>query len=129
MRADKKGAVPKILAALEGILEMQRTIRRGLDPCVQTGLVFLRFYYEELPEFIARRLTEIHPEALERIPEATSLEGTQGTRQKIAASIAGDAAFAQVVRAVNSYRGKLGLGPLAADGRPEQEGGGRNGCC
>lgn len=113
----------QVLAALEGILEMQRTIRRGLDPCVQTGLVFLRFYYEELPEFVARRLTEIRLEDLERIPQATSPEGTQGARQEIAASIAGDAAFAQVIRAVNSYRGKLGLGLLRADGRPEQEGG------
>lgn len=114
----------KVLAALEGILEMQRTIRRGLDPCVQTGLVFLRFYYEELPEFVACRLTEIHLEDLERISQATSTEGTQGARQEIAASIAGDAAFAQVIRAANSYRGKLGLGPLAADGRSEQTEGG-----
>lgn len=113
----------QVLAALEGILEMQRTIRRGLDPCVQTGLVFLRFYYEELPEFVARRLTEIRLEDLERIPQATSPEGTQEARQEIAASIAGDAAFAQVIRAANVYRGKLDLGPLAADGRPERKGG------
>lgn len=117
----------QVLAALEGILEMQRTIRRRLDPCVQTGLVFLHFYYEELPEFVARRLTEIHLEDLERIPQATSPEGTQGAQQEIAASIAGDAAFAQVIRAVNSYRGKLGLGPLKADGRLDQEGGGADG--
>ncbi len=116
-----------ILAALEGILEMQRTIRRGLDPCIQTGLVFLRYYYEELPELVARRLTEIRLDALERIPEATSSEGTPGARQEIAASIAGDAAFAQVVRAANSYRKKLGLGPMGSDGRPEQEGGGADG--
>lgn len=113
----------QVLAVLEGILEMQRTIRRGLDSCTQTGLVFLLYYYKELPEFTARRLTEIRPEDLERIPLATSPEGTQGARQEIAASVAGDAAFAQVIRAINSYRGKLGLGPLAADGRPEQEGG------
>ena len=116
-----------ILAALEGILEMQRTIRRGLAPCIQTGLVFLRYYYEELPEFVARRLTEIRLDALERIPEATSSEGTPGARPESAASIAGDAAFAQVVRAANSDRKKLGLGPMGSDGRPEQEGGGADG--
>ena len=116
-----------VLAALEGILEMQRTIRRELDPCIQTGLVVLRYYYEEIPEFVTRRLTEVRLEVLERIPGATSSEGTPEARREIAASIAGDAAFAQVIRAVNSYRGKLGLGPLTADGRPEQEGDGADG--
>lgn len=74
MRAEKAAAL-KILAALEGILEMQRTIQRGPDPCVATGLVFLRYYYQELPEAIARRLTELHPDALAQIPDVTSFQG------------------------------------------------------
>lgn len=115
-----------VLAALEGILEMQRTIRRELDPCIQTGLVFLRYYYEELPEFVTRRLTEVRLEVLERIPGATSSEGTPEARREIAASIAGDAAFAQIIRAANSYRKKLGLGLLGPDGKPELTEGGSN---
>lgn len=126
MRADKRGTIPKILAALNGILEMQRTIQRGLDPCVATGLVFLSYYYEELPDSVARRLTELHPDAIAQIPGATSFQGTEVERQSIAASIASDAAFAQVVRAINIYRRKLGLDPLGADGRPEQTEGGSN---
>ncbi|WP_295755923.1 translation initiation factor IF-2 [uncultured Oscillibacter sp.] len=123
MRAEKAVAM-KILAALDRIVEMQRTIRHGPDPCVATGLVFLSYYYQELPESVARRLTELCPDALARIPDATSFQGTEKERQGVAASIASDAAFAQVIRAANIYRKKLGLGLLGADGRPEQTEGG-----
>ena len=128
MRAEKAAAM-KILAALDRIVEMQRTIRHGPDPCVATGLVFLSYYYQELPESIARRLTELRPDALAQIPDATSLHGTEKERQEVAASIASDAAFAQVIRAANVYRQKLDLGLLGEDGKPEQKGGGHNGCC
>lgn len=111
----------RILATLDGILEMQRTIRRGLGPCVETGLVFLRYYYEKLPEHVARRITEIPPLAVSAIPKASTPEGTEEERRCIAASVASDAAFAQVVRAANSYREKLGLGLLGADGNPKQK--------
>ncbi len=123
MRAEKAAAM-KILATLDRIVEMQRTIRHGPDPCVATGLVFLSYYYQELPESVARRLTELCPDALARIPDATSFQGTEKERQGVAASIASDAAFAQVIRAANIYRKKLGLGLLGADGRPEQTEGG-----
>ena len=62
-----------VLAALDGIVRMQRTIRGGLDVCVNTGLVFVRTYYNNLPESVARRLTEINPVALAAIPGATKL--------------------------------------------------------
>lgn len=122
-----KAYAKKTLAALDKILETQRTIRQGPDPCVATGLVFLSYYYKELPESVARRLTELRPDAIARIPGATSFQGTEEERRSVAASIAGDAAFAQVIRAANVYRGRLGLGPLGADGRPGQEGGGVDG--
>ena len=64
-----------VLAALDGIVRMQRTIRGGLDVCVNTGLVFVRTYYNNLPESIARRLTELNPVALAAIPGATSVPG------------------------------------------------------
>ena len=114
-----------VLAALEGIVRMQRTIRGGLDVCVDTGLVFVRTYYNNLPEGIARRLTELNPVALAAIPGATSFQGSEKARKNIAASVASDAAFAQAIRAANIYREKLGYELLGPDGNPEpgEEGG------
>ena len=120
-----KGASDQdILAALSGIIEMQRTARSDVELCAETGLVFLRIYYQKLPESVARRLTELNPVALAAIPGATSFQGSEKARKNIAASVASDAAFAQAIRAANVYREKLGLGPLGADGRPEQTEGG-----
>ena len=63
-----------ILAALERIARMQDSIRSGMDICRDTGLVFLRVYYEQLPPNVARRLTELHAEDMAEIPRATSTE-------------------------------------------------------
>ena len=115
-----------VLAALDNIVRMQRTIRGGLDVCVNTGLVFIRVYYSELPANIARRLTEISPVALAAIPGATAWDGSEKARNNIAASVASDAAFAQAIRAANIYRGRLGYEPLGPNGlpaTPEPEGG------
>lgn len=113
-----------ILAALSGMIEMQRTIRGGLDVCIETGLVFLRIYYQKLPESVARRITEISPQAVADIPGVTSFKGTDETRRALGGRVASDAAFAQVIRAANTYRKKLGLGLLGANGRPEETEGG-----
>ncbi len=127
MRRDKAEG-QKILAALDRILEMQQSIWSGLDPCIATGLAFLSYYYKVLPEDVARRLTELHPEDLAQIPEAVSWQGAQEQREKLGSRIASDAAIAQVIRASNSYRGRLGLCLLGADGKPEAaEGGGADG--
>lgn len=112
-----------ILAALDGIVRMQRTIRGGVDLCVNTGLVFVRIYYNNLPGNIARRLTELNPVALAAIPGATAWDGSEKARKNIAASVASDAAFAQAIRAANVYREKLGYPPLDPQGNPEPEGG------
>ena len=109
-----------VLAALDGIVRMQRTIRGGLDVCVETGLVFVRTYYNNLPESIARRLTELNPVALAAIPGATAWGGSETARKNIASSVASDAAFAQTIRAANVYREKLGFELLGLDGNPEQ---------
>lgn len=45
MSKDSQEDEKAILAALDGIIRMQQTIRGGLDLCVDTGLVFLRTYY------------------------------------------------------------------------------------
>ncbi len=113
-----------VLAALDGIVRMQRTARSGLDVCVNTGLVFIKSYYDKLPESVARRLTEINPVALAAIPGATSYQGSEKARGNIASNVASDKAFAQAIRAANVYRGKLGYELLGPDGNPEPEGGG-----
>ena len=115
-----------ILAALSRIIEMQRTIRSGLDVCIDTGLVFPRIYYQQLPESIARRIIEISPQAVANIPGVTALKGTDEARRALGGRIASDTAFARVIRAANVYRKKLGLGLLGADGRPEETEGGSN---
>ena len=100
-----------ILAALERIARMQDSIRSGMDICRDTGLVFLRVYYEQLPPNVARRLTELHAEDMAEIPRATSTEGTAQDRQRLGEKLASDAATAQVMRAMNVYRARLGYGP------------------
>lgn len=75
-----------ILAALERIARMQDSIRSGMDICRDTGLVFLRVYYEQLPPNVARRLTELHAEDMAEIPRATSTEGTRGIGSALARS-------------------------------------------
>ena len=57
-----------ILAVLERIARMQDSIRSGMDICRDTGLVFLRVYYEQLPPNVARRLTELHAEDMAEKP-------------------------------------------------------------
>lgn len=109
-----------ILAALDGIVQMQRIIRGGLDVSVDTGLTFVRIHYNSLPGNIARRLTELNPVALAAIPGATSFKGSEKARKNIAASVASDAAFAQAIRAANVYREKLGYDSLGPDGHPMQ---------
>ena len=108
-----------VLAALDGIVRMQRTARSGLDVCINTGLVFIKSYYDKLPESVARRLTEINPVALAAIPGATSYQGSEKARGNIASNVASDKAFAQAIRAANVYRGKLGYELLGPDGNPE----------
>ena len=108
-----------ILAALNGIVRMQHTIRGGLDLCVETGLTFVRIYYNNLPGNIARRLTELNPVALAAIPGATGVNGSEKARQNIASNVASDAAVAQAIRAANVYRAKLGYELLGPDGNPE----------
>lgn len=108
-----------VLAALDGIVRMQRTARSGLDVCINTGLVFIKSYYDKLPESVARRLTELNPVALAAIPGATSYQGSEKARGNIASNVASDKAFAQAIRAANVYREKLGYELLGPDGNPE----------
>ena len=121
MRNDT-AADQNILASLNGIVEMQRTIRRNaLDISVQTGLVFLRIYYQRLPLSVSRRLTEINPHIVASIPHVTTGTSTSGWWHELGGKVAGDAAFAQAIRAANSYRKKLGLPLLGNDGKQVTE--------
>lgn len=109
-----------ILAALSGILEMQRTIRRNsLEISVRTALYFLRAYYLRLPESVSRRLTELERAAVvDAVPPAVEQRATGGELAGLSRHVAGDAAFAQVIRACSQYRVRLGLEALGPDGRP-----------
>lgn len=78
-------------------------------------------YYEKLPEEVARRLTEIDTEAVEHITRATGLNLSGSLLDRFGEKLASDAAFAQVIRAANVYRGRLGYAPLGPDGWPEVE--------
>lgn len=87
-------------------------------------LAFLAAYYEKLPTGVTRRLTEIDAETLRHIGPVTGY-GLHGEQMKpLADKLAGDAAFAQVIRAANAYRAKLGYPRLGPDGWPEEAGAG-----
>lgn len=116
------GSDEAVLAALDGIVRMQGSIRRDVvGICTETGLVFLRVYYRNLPEHVARRLTEIQPGTVEQIPSVTIPPRSAEKQRAIGALVASDAAFAQAIRAANVYRGKLGYPLLGPDGAPEPE--------
>lgn len=97
----------EILDALQGVKLTQDEIRRGA--CGGMGLAFFRAYYEKLPEEVARRLTEIDTEAAEHITRATGLNLSGSLLDRFGEKLASDAAFAQVIRAANVYRGAAGL--------------------
>ena len=103
----------EILDALQGVKLTQDEIRRGA--CGGMGLAFFRAYYEKLPEEVARRLTEIDTEAVGHITRATGLNLSGSLLDRFGEKLASDAAFAQVIRAANVYRGRLGYAPLGPD--------------
>ena len=119
-----------ILAALERIARMQDSIRSGMDICRDTGLVFLRVYYEQLPPNVARRLTELHAEDMAEIPRDHGVglalklgKHRLADRQRLGEKLASDAATAQVMRAMNVYRARLGYGPQEGGDGAEAAGG------
>ena len=61
------------------------------------------------------------PVALAAIPGVTGPNGSRKARKNIASHVAGDAAFAQVIRAANVYRARLGYELLGAEGVPEEK--------
>lgn len=105
----------EILDALQGVKLTQDEIRRGA--CGGMGLAFFRAYYEKLPEEVARRLTEIDTEAVEHITRATGLNLSGSLLDRFGEKLASDAAFAQVIRAVEFI-----AGPELPTVTPEQVG-------
>ena len=102
---------------------MQESIRdTELDMVVETGIIFLRLHYQRLPPGVARRLTEISPRDVAEVSEVIRENGaTPEQRRSLGDRLASDAAVAQVIRAANVYRGRLGYAPLGPDGWPEVE--------
>lgn len=106
-----------VLASLEGIHRMQESIRdTELDMVVETGIIFLRLHYQRLPPGVARRLTEI---SLQDVAEVSAVirEGgaTPEQRRSLGDRLASDAAVAQVIRAANVYRERLGYAPIGPE--------------
>ncbi len=62
----------------------------------------------------------IDTEAVGHITRATGLNLSGSLLDRFGEKLASDAAFAQVIRAANVYRGRLGYAPLGPDGWPEQ---------
>lgn len=106
-----------VLAALEGIHRMQESIRdTELDIVVETGIIFLRLHYQRLPPGVARRLTEISPRDVAEVSEVIRENGaTPEQRRSLGDRLACDAAVAQVIRAANVYRDRLGYGPIESE--------------
>lgn len=108
----------KILTALHGIQFGQEAVlartNDGVGP-MGNWLKYLAGHYRELPAEVARRLTAIDPAAIAAleggIPRGAALAETLK-------KVAGPQAVAQVKRAVNVYRQRLGLVPPEADGEP-----------
>ena len=96
-----------VLAALEGIHRMQESIRdTELDMVVD----------QRLPPGVARRLTEISPRDVAEVSEVIRENGaTPEQRRSLGDRLASDAAVAQVIRAANVYRERLGYGPLESE--------------
>lgn len=114
----------EILNALQGVKQQMDTLRRAVrdgEGSASMALAFFRAYFDKLPEEVARRLTEIDTGAVERITRATALNLNGDALARFAEKLASDAAFAQVIRAANAYRGRLGYAPLGPDGWPEAE--------
>lgn len=59
--------------------------------------------------------------AVGHITRATGLNLSGSLLDRFGEKLASDAAFAQVIRAANVYRGRLGYAPLGPDGWPEVE--------
>lgn len=94
----------------------------GTSKGLESFLAFLRETTERhrMAE-VARRLTEIDTEAVGHITRATGLNLSGSLLDRFGEKLASDAAFAQVIRAANVYRGRLGYAPLGPDGWPEVE--------
>jgi hypothetical protein len=111
----------EILGALQGIKVSQAEIAaaaRRDGHSAGMALAFFRAYYEKLPEDIVHRLTKIDAEAVEHIPAATGFKLTGQSLEQFSDKFASPEAYAQVIRAANVYREKLGYGPLGPDGWP-----------
>lgn len=112
----------EILVALQGVKvaqsDIQTAIREGRSASMT--LAFLAGYMCKLPDEVATRLSEVRAEDLADIPEATGRALTGAALEWLAGRLAGEAARAQVIRAANAYRAKLGLVPLGPDGWPEE---------
>lgn len=115
--SDRPLLLKDVVDALTGLVRHQRSIREPtlFDAGVRADLTFIRLRYRGLPDSITRRLTEIDAEAMkEDSSKVYALAGAE-LREHVE-RVAGDAAYAQTIRAANYYREKMGLKPFDTDG-------------
>ena len=115
--SDRPLLLKDVVDTLTELVRHQRRVRELtlFDAGVRAELTFVRIHYGALPDSITRRLTEIDAEAMaEESSKVYALAGTE-LREHVE-RVAGDAAFAQTIRATNYYRGKMGLKPFDAEG-------------
>ncbi len=105
----------EVLDHLEGIRAGQRLLLEELQTGGQAGgtwLAYLAGHYQALPPGVARRLSEVDGRQLIG-PEGLPIRSVSGPNLKeVIQRVASPAARAQVSRAVNLYRERLGLPQL-----------------
>jgi hypothetical protein len=99
-----------VLQALQEISCAQKHIRRSLTE----SAYYLVKHYLILPFEVSRRLTKLSPEVIDRVQ---TLSGKTES-DEIVRELANEEAFQQVIRAINTYRARLGYAPLDPDGWP-----------
>ena len=105
----------EVLEHLEGIRAGQRLLLEEMQTGGQAGgtwLAYLTGHYQALPPGVARRLSEVDGRQLIG-PEGLPIRSVSGPGlTEVIQRVASPAARAQIARAVNLYRERLGLSQL-----------------
>ena len=93
---------------------------RGLLRAYQAGATgsawLFRYFWNDLPTYVQRRLTEIDPDRA-----AGTAEPDAAIAETAARDTASDAAIAQLGRAIESYEKRLRAPPPPTEGEPDNE--------
>jgi len=113
-RADDENTLERdsqVLETLERIEFMLQQLKRSPE----SGMYLLLHFYNKLPDDVAHRLSELDRETVE-ITTSTDPD----TASAAIAKLNGSDSLAQIVRAENHYRQRLGYSLIGPDGMPEK---------